>query len=237
MGNNALVTFNNVCWMIDNKGIIIEYNGSNIRCVSDPVEPFFQMMNLAASLDTCCAIHNKQYNEVWFAFPSGNSTTNNTVLVYDYLANAWTTYAGINPSGLFTAQGTQSVRTVFFGGYTGSVSFVGPSFINDNGNAITCMMDSMFMAPSGQTTDNQYRRLYIDTVPTLGLTLPIQVSLKTNYQQTIQATATMYATAFQSRIDFGLPARSIAMQAIYSSASFPIQINGYSYAYRYQRDV
>jgi hypothetical protein len=238
MSHQAMVTFNDVCWWLDQKGIC-EFNGANIRLVStEKVEPFFLNMNLGAALDNAYGVHYKQYNEVWFAFPSQGSSLNNMVLAYDYVANAWTRYEGLQPASLFLARGTQPHKTVFYGGYTGALFYVGASFFGDNGQGMTCMAYTRWTAAAGETTENLYRRFWMDVDPVFGLTQTIQVNLFKNYNtQTIQFTGMISQGTFQTRLDFGVSSRSIAAQWFHASASLPLKINAYAFESRYQRSV
>jgi hypothetical protein len=234
ISNRAIIQFEDNLYFLDAKGIV-EYNGANVKVVSNKVEDIFSRMNLAAARDNAVAVHFRQNNEIWFGIPVG-STINNTIVVFDYLAQAWTTYEGLNVSNLFTAKGSLDQKVPFYGGYTGSVSYFGTTLPNDNGSVITYMILPPFMAPAGQTTESQWRRFYLNVDPVLGFTQPITINLRTNYGTTIQATRTMYQAPYQSRIDFGLSSRSIQAEVISASASFPIKINGYAFTRRFQRD-
>lgn len=236
ISNQAMVTYNNLLWFLDQKGVV-EYNGSNFNIVSNRVEPFFLRMNISAAKQTATAIHYRQINEVWFSIPIDGATLNNITLAYDYVSNAWTRYDGFNAPILFQAKGSLGAKTTFMGGYSGNIFYSGQSLLNDSGNSITCMLDSRFMTAAGETTEEQYRRFFMNLNPVLGVTQPITINLKTNYSQTIQITRTMYQAPFQSRIDFGLSAKSIAVQMIHVSASLPLKINGYTFEARYQRSV
>jgi hypothetical protein len=237
LSNQAMVVFENVLWMLDQKGIV-EYNGANIAMVSEKVEPTFLSMNVPFAIDSAVGIHFKQYNEVWFGIPTEGSTLNKTVVVYDYVAKAWTQYDGINPSNLFSGQGNQNTKTVFYGGYTGALFIVGASLFGDNGNAITCMAFTRWVAPSGQTTESMYRRFWLDIDPILGITQSINVNLFTNYSTaSVQYTGMISQSAYQARLDFGLSARTVAAQVVNTSASLPFKINAYTFESRYQRSV
>lgn len=236
LSHRAMVVFENRFWCLDTKGIV-EFNGANLVVVSVRVEDIFATMNISAAREQACAIHYRQGNEVWFAIPTGTSTVNDTIVVYDYVADQWTVYKGITPSVLFVAKQTQQIRLPFFGGYSGSISYMSPTLTNDNGRGITCSIKTRFDSPRGQSTEDMFRRLYLDINPILSATLPITVNLMTNYSPTIQITRTMYRNPFQSRIDFGLSARAIQGEMIHSSASFPITIFGYTWESRFQRGV
>lgn len=237
LSNQAMVVFENLLWFLDEKGIV-QFDGSNIGMISDKPEPFFLQMNVNASVDTAQAVHYKYYNEVWFHIPLFGATINSHLLVYDYTSQAWTRYDGIQASTIFGARGGQQVKTVFYGGYSGGIFYMGPSFMGDNGAAITCMAFSSFVAPAGQTIENMYRRFWLDVDPVLGITQAININLFSNYNSTtIAYTGTIFQSVYQTRLDFGLSSRTMAAQVIHTSASLPFKINAYTFESRYQRSV
>lgn len=236
ISNRSMVVWEDKLWFLDPKGIV-EYNGANVQVVSNKVEPIFKRMNLDAARENAIAFHYKDYNEVWFCIPVDGSTANNLIVVYDYQANAWTHYDGLQISTLFLARGSLGAKTPFFGGYTGTLSYFGSSFYGDSGRSITCTTDSYFLADGGQTSERLFRRYYHNVNPIVGVTQPIELSFKVNYGTTIALTRTMYQNPFQSRIDFGLPGRSIQASSVHASASLPYTIYGFAFVSRPQRDV
>ena len=125
----------------------------------------------------------------------------------------------------------------FIGGYSGTVANIGESLLADFGNAITCMITTHFTAARQQTTESQYRRFYLDVDPIVGVTSPIEINLRSNYGTSNVIARTMYQNPFQSRIDYGIPARSIQAQVIHQSASLGFKMNGYTFSSRFQRDL
>lgn len=236
LSNRAIITWEDRLWFLDAKGIV-EWNGANLKIVSNKVEDVFATMNVTAAQDNATAIHYKQFNELWFAIPTDGSTINNTIIVYDYVSDAWTVYKGIQASVLFSAKQTLTQKQPFFGGYSGSISYVAPSLPNDQGQAITCMIKTAFEKARGDTVENMYRRFYLNINPLVGVTLPIEIKLRTNYDTTVRATFPMYRAPFQTRVDFGQSARSIQAEVTQVSASFPITIYGYAWESRFQRPV
>ena len=100
---------------------------------------------------------------------------------------------------------------------------------------MTFVMQSKFFAPQGKSSTMQFRRLYFDCDPVVGLTVPVTVNFRVNQQDDIVLTRTMYLNQFQNRIDFGIPAKSLSVEFIASGASFFFQINGFTVEYRVQR--
>lgn len=234
LSHRTMITFQEKFVCLDSKGILY-YNGSNLDILSIKIQPVFERMNIPAALDQACALHVREFNEVWFAIPVDGSTVNNLIIVYDYILMAWTKYEGVKASSLATIIGTLPRRSVLYGGYTGAVFNFGASYLADNGQAFTCLIDSKFMSNLGESIEQQYRRLFLNCEPITGATSPITVNMRTNYGSTIQLTRTMYQNPFQSRIDFGLSAKTIQFEMAQTSASLPMTIYGWTFESRYQR--
>ena len=236
ISNRAIVVWENRCWFLDTKGIC-EYDSASIRIVSNKIEDLFKRMNLSAARDNAAAIHNRDQNEVWFTFPIDGANYNNCIAVYDYLADAWTRYEGVQVSSLWLAQGTLGRKSVIVGGYTGTVSFFGSTFTSDLGQAITCTIKTPFFFEQGQTIEKQWRRFYLNVDPVIGITQPISVNFYTDYGTAASLSRTMYQAPFQSRIDFGLVARSVQAEIVHSSETLSLRVYGYTFESRFQRNV
>ena len=236
VSHQAIVPWNNVVWFLDSKGIM-EYNGANLSCVSTAIEPIFNNMNLQAAYDNACGIHVKKFNELWWSIPANGSTINNQIIVHDYVTHAWTHYDGVQAQCLFNAFAGFPTQVPFAGNYTGGLVYFDPTLTSDNDQGITCSFNSVFFAARGQTTENMYRRFYLDVAPVLGFTQPINFTFQTNYGSTIQLSRTMYQAPYQSRIDFGLSARTIQASMYHYSASLPLQVNGFTFESRFMRSV
>jgi hypothetical protein len=104
VARNAIVTVGEDVWFLGYGGIYsINRNEQNKIdrnpvALSLPVNNIIQRINWSAVDVACAAIHD---NYVLFAVPVDNSTTNNTVLVYDLLAGGGTgAWCGVWESGL-----------------------------------------------------------------------------------------------------------------------------------------
>ena len=236
LSHRTLIPWNNNLWFLDSKGIM-EYNGANIRCVSNKIEPIFNNMNINAALDNAYGAHVKQWNEIWFSIPAYGSTINNIIVVYDYTADSWTHYDGLQAQCLFMAYAGFPTRRPFMGNYTGGLMYFDQSLTSDNDQGITCHFDSIFFSARGQSVQNQYRRFYLDVNPILGFTQPIYMTFKQDFGTTVQVSQTMYQNPFQGRIDFGISSRSIQASLYHYSASLPLVINGFTFESRMQRMV
>jgi len=235
LSNRCMVQWEDFLWFLDEKGVVA-YNGANIDVISKPIQPIFDLMNIDAAIDNACGVFNRLDNELWFSFPYNGSTLNNIVVVFDTITKAWTKYEGFNISSLAYARGRLSNQTPFYGGYTGNIFNFDSSLYGDNGSAITCSIKSHFLAARNQTNESQYRRFYLNVDPVVGITQAISVDFIKNYGTSIEVSRTMYQAPFQSRVDFGIPARSLQAAVYHVSASLSIKINGFTFTSRYQRD-
>jgi len=52
----------------------------------------------------------------------------------------------------------------------------------------------------------------MDVDPIAGVTTPLEIKFKKDYQDDTVLERTMYSSQFQSRIDFGIPAKSLAFE-------------------------
>jgi len=235
ISNRSIVTFEDRCFFLDRKGVV-EYNGANIRVVSNAVEQDFLRINLAAARENATAIHNRLRNEVWFSIPVDGSEENNLTLVYDYVVNAWTTFEGFSVSSITTARSRFDRETVLFGGYSGALFNFGASIFGDNGNGFTALLKTRFIKPLGNSTTEQFRRLYVDQDPIMGVSSPFQVEFFKDYDEVAILERDMSQTEFQSRIDYGIPAKALSFQ-ISNSSTLPIRVNGFTVESRLQRRV
>lgn len=236
LSNKAIAEYNNILLFLDEKGIV-EYNGSNWNVISHTVEPVLRRMNITAARETAVAIHYDFRNQVWFGIPVDGSTRNNMTIVYDYLLNAWTFFDGFQPASFAMAKRELTIDRLWFGDYSGNVHHFSPSFYGDNGQAITCIIDTKFDSPDGANIQNMFRRLFVDTNKVTGVTGAIDVEVYRDYDRTTQATFTIYQNQFQTRKDFGVQGKSVAFKMTHKSASLPFDFYGYTVQRKYLREV
>jgi len=236
LNNRAIAVYEQYCNFLDPKGII-RYTGANIEVLSTRVEPVFLSMNINSARNAATAIHAKLRNEIWFAIPYNGATLNNLIVAYDYAVNAFTKYDGPFPSSLGYLKATFSLPTAFYGSYSGTISYFGSSFLGDNGSAINCHFKTRFLHDMGNSVTKQFRRFYVDLDPVIGSTSALNISFYTDYSTTAGLTRTMYQAPFQSRIDFGLPAKSMAVELSNNTATDPVRIHGFTIESRFQRAV
>lgn len=81
-----------------------------------------------------------------------------------------------------------------------------------------------------------FRRLYVDAAIPSGSTYDILVNFYTDQGTTAALSMTMTISEFQKRLDFGLPAKDMSVEFVYSEGNF-LKLNGYTIEYRFQRSV
>jgi len=76
-------------WMGDKN--FYAYSGGGVQELSSTVDDFvFSNIN-RSQRSKICAVSNKQYNEIWWFYPSSGATENDSYVVYNYKENTWFT--------------------------------------------------------------------------------------------------------------------------------------------------
>lgn len=255
ISHKAVVEFKNRLWFLDDIGIV-EYTGSSYDQVSNRMTDTFNSMNVDAARQTAVACHVPERNEVWFAIPVGTSTVNNLVVVYDYLANGWTTFSGdlLKPTALNpiykemqvasqTFAATKPINKVYmFGSIGASLYNFHPSLTSDNGGAITLSYQTRWHESFGKSSTNQFRRYFLDTKITDGATQTFNQTFALSFYANYASTTISLTRAFNTStltenwIDFGIPAKSLSVRNAYGSTTGTVKVYGYTVESRYQRN-
>lgn len=233
--NNAAVVYNDILLFLDKKGIC-EFNGANINIISYPVEDIFLSMNLTAAKNTAVILHSKRLNQIWIGIPCNGASENNCTVVYDYLLRKWTKYEGFNPSAFLRTDVGYDTETELIGDYNGLLYEMGSSYLSDNGSAFTVLIKSRWDSTDKMSTTMQYRQLYIDVTRTASAGT-LEIKMLPNYQDGASLVTTMNRNAYQSRIDFGLPATSMSVQIKKHDTSEKLVLHGFVLSSRFQRST
>ncbi len=239
LNNKAIAQFQDVLIFLDKKGII-EFNGSNINIISTKIDPILKRMNITAARVEACMTYDKLRNEVLCDIPIDGSAYNNITLVYDIIQSSWTTYkyGSYTPAVSQIIKGRLDNFYTFSGGYSGTIVHFGPSFISDAGSGITCVIGSRYHTEEGNSITKQYRRLFLNFTPSSpGSTVPVDISFFKDFYPFSVLDRTMYQSPFQSRIDFGIPGKSLAFTLTSVSATEKMIFHGYTLEHRFQRNV
>lgn len=236
VSKRAACTWENLLWFLDRKGIV-EYNGANFQVVSTTVEDVFKRMNYEWAQQIAIMSHQKTRNEIWCCIPVDGATYNNLVVVYDYVAKGWSTFEGVNASALIATALTLPFQYPVIGASGGRMAQMGQSNFADFGGVYTTLVRFPFVTNYGWSTDQVFRRLFVDTDPLIGNDRAFQINLYGNMLNTASySVATTFGATYQFRIDYGLYGKSISVE-IAEASTFPLKLNGYTVVSRFQRDV
>ncbi len=234
LSNRAVAEYNDLLVFLDRKGII-RFNGANIEILSTKVDPIFQRMNVAAAKSQALMTYDKQRNQILCEIPVDGATMNNLTVVWDMISNCWTTYSGYHPGIITVGQGALTNDQIFMGGYSGLISYFGASFTSDNGVGFTCIAKSGFAHDMGYATESLFRRLYSDMVPQ-GASAFVDVNFYQDYGASIVFGATIAQTPFQTKIEMGIPARSLSVEYV-KGGTFAMTLHGFTIEARYLRNI
>ena len=233
LNNRCAVVYDDILLFIDRKGVV-KYSGSSIEILSNKVQEVFDSMNYSAAITEACMEHDKLRNQIVISLPINGSTTNNVMLVYDYLVGAWTKYDGPKLSALRSIHGRNNTKNLFAGSYSGVVSWFGPSFLADSGTGFTLYAKTRYLKPMGESTEEQYRKLYLN-INAYSASTAIQLDFLKDYGSSVVLGRTMVINGFQNVMNFGISARSLAfeMKTIQTSSLF--KFYGFTIESRFQR--
>lgn len=237
ISKRTVVEYNQKLLWLDRKGIL-EYNGAAFDIIStQEVEPMFRRMNLSAAKENACAVHHVYRNQIWWGIPIDGSTVNNITIVFDYASKQWTFFDGFNPASFGFIRNQLPKPSAWRGDYSGFIYYFSESLSTDVGGAFTCLAQTRFENVGGENQTSLWRRFFLDVTPITGSSSTISLTFFSNYDlSTVQMTGTAYQGQFQTRIETGIQAKSVAAQFAYLGAS-PITINGYAWAARGLRNV
>lgn len=237
----TVATFEDKMIFLDRKGLAL-YNGAAQSIISNQVEDIFLSMNLPAAVTHSIVMHNRPQNQIWCSIPVNGATLNNVTVVYDYLLQGWTTYKGFVPNIMAMMRAGFNKETPFYGDNTGNIYNFGQSLYGDCSATlvvgISCQVLTRFQSDEGESTQKLFRRLWTNINPVTASTTPITGKFYSDYDQsTIQGTFAIGATIFQSRVDFGISAKSIAIEYNHFSSTEPFVLQGFALGQRFLRNV
>jgi len=105
----------------------------------------------------------------------------------------------------------------------------------DRGVAITLMAKTRFHKRLGESTQEMWRRFYLNNDVT-GATLGVTLNFYPDYSSHASLVRSTNLSAFQTRIDFGISAKSLSIEWIIA-ANEKVTVNGYTIESRYLRSV
>ena len=220
VGQNAAVAFGDaVYWMGDD--VFYKYDG-NVQLIPCPVEEYiFADMNTTQRAKVTAA-SNSKFNEIWWFYPSTDSTTNDSYVVFNYAENVW--YYGTMARTAWDEGGVS--------GYAIAASTDGYVYFHENGvsdgstnppSAISSYIESsaidigdgdQFMFVSRILPDLTFRNSTGNPVATFSVSA--RNFPGANFDQTNSGTAVRTATApveqFTDQLFFRLRGRSMSLK-------------------------
>lgn len=235
LNNTAIVQFEDLIWFMDEEGIA-EYNGSSVYIVSYPVQKYLDACNKLRSW----AFHLKKYNQV--VFVAEDTTTESRCFrffVYDYVVKGWTIYDRFEDFRAGYMIDADNQKELLWFGKNASLSNqfyeFGESLTTDSGFGITTLAQTRFHKRLGDSTQEMWRRLFVNN-DVENATFGATINFYKDYGASIVLSRTMGLTMFQTRLDFGISAKSLSAEIIIKSTQ-SIKVNGYTVVSRYLRDV
>jgi len=228
LNNKGVAQFENKLWFIDKKGIA-EYDGSNIKIVSEPIGDYLDLVDKSILR----GFHLKSKNQVWFC-------AGQRCFVYDYFVKSWTIFDNVaidaeTGSDLLSyGSTTQDISYFVQGASVQSLARFNDSLNTDFGSAITLIIQTRFHKRLGESTQEIWRRLFIDSE--VGSTQGVTIRFYSNYSDSASVVSSLNVSSFQERIDFGISAKSLSVEFIIQSSQ-SIIVNGYTLESRYLRSV
>lgn len=159
VSGHAIVAVDDAIFFPSHRGIYVMAGGVP-KYISAPIEDTWSTIN-TGRLGNIIGVHNRLYNEVWFAISTGASSSHDKILVYNYVQNWWTVFSGpsINAFGVYLSTiplailaGTIDIGMVLRGN-SGSY--------NDDGSAITAYCSTRPMAFGDPGRKRQVKRLQV----------------------------------------------------------------------------
>lgn len=99
ISDRTIAAIDNEIYFLDRSGNIYSYDGSGVTLRSDKIATTIAGLN-KSQLTKAAGCYYPKYHQYLLAVANGSSSTNNLLLVYDTLLQAWTVYDGINASSM-----------------------------------------------------------------------------------------------------------------------------------------
>lgn len=227
------------------------YDGANLEPIGDPIQRTFDAVNRQMWAKAVGEVYPKRY-QYWLSV-SVAGTTNDEVLVYDYVQKAWTTYTGMSFSMLAQSEDSNGANILISGSYIGNVykQDVGnsdyPNNVKTNINASYTTADLNFGQPE-YTKNFKYLYLFskVDSSTTVSATAyydyvttqPIDINLGTaNLTLATYDTAVYDSDIYPNivndiqRVELNRSGRSIKLAFVNNSSDANVSIIGWVIVY------
>ena len=134
LSQQSIAVVNNIIYFTTAQGDKAVYDGAyTVKYISSKISNTISDLNLTRSL---YALGINFDDNFYSSISDGGSATNNLVLLFDTIYNAWTQFVGINANAWCIAQDSNEQDVLIFGDYSG-YAYSYPSANYFDGNVIT----------------------------------------------------------------------------------------------------
>ena len=171
--------------VIENKGLVFLgpdgvylFDGSSFDFISDPIQTQINGLNRSRYAYSVGAVYPTKH-QYWLSTSEGTDTTNQTILVWDYIQEAWTVYSGITANALTQVEDSNGNMLIFSGDNSGNV-YKQDTGTSDSPAGVTTAISSFYATPEltfgTPEIDKTYKYLYVYSKVSSTTTIVVDVA-------------------------------------------------------------
>ncbi len=179
------------------------YTGSGLIPIGDPIQRTFDSINRTQWGNAVAAVYPKRY-QYWISVATGSATSNNTILVFDYMQKAWSVYA-IKANALAQAEDSNGNNLLITGDYLGNQYKQDGTNTTDNVAGVTTNIGFSYTTPdllfdSPEYTKNfKYLYIFFNVVEST-TTVEASFDYSSNYEYSSQVSLGQVGALYDSAI-------------------------------------
>ena len=183
---------------IDARGIVFLgpdgvylFDGSNFDFISDSIQTKINGLNRSRYQYSVGAVYTTKH-QYWLAVSHGTESTNQTLLVWDYIQEAWTVYDGITANAMASVEDSNGNIVLFTGDNTGNI-YKQDTGTHDEPAGVTTAISSFYetteLTLGMPEIDKQFKYLYVFSALTNSTNITVDMSF--NYSDSFQDSKTL----------------------------------------------